>query len=544
MDMNSHNKLPNISLLFKQWRMNKASLIDQSVVLKDIYLEVDISAGYFLMLTLANLIALNGLIQNSTAVIIGAMLISPLMGPILSFGFAFTTGNQVIWRSSVRKIVVSVVLTIIVALVVTFLSPLKDITGEILSRTRPNLYDLFIAFFAGTAGAVAICTKKNYLTIVPGVAIATAVIPPLSVTGFGLGIWNLKIAFGGFFLFFTNFVAIVISTCIVFFMYGFSPKYLKKEDIASLKRRVTVLSGILFIISIPLIYTVYKSVSEVRERSEIQNALKREFNEEGRSHLNTFSYAVDKKGRLNIRPVIETAGYLKESEITNKEKDIHTYLGRDVILSVEQILVQSGGLKEQVGIRPMPAVAPPKPPSEVIKDSRENVLSVIRQCSPRVEKVISPSRIADFSVVLQDKVPDVALDLKIKRDTPLSEEEILWLKRIFADALNLPVSLKVETVPYVPPLIFMREETVLSDEMKKALSEIKAAYAGEKSIKILLEAWPGTSFGYKKRMRLAALRKEAVVALLTKEYGIPEAAIKSGISKKAVREPMVRVTVR
>ncbi len=456
-------------------------------MLKDIYLEVDISAGYFLMLTFANLIALNGLIQNSIAVIIGAMLISPLMGPILSFGFAFTTGNHVIWQKSVKKIIMSVALTVIVALITTYLSPLKDISAEIISRTRPNLYDLFIAFFAGTAGAIAICTKKNYLTIIPGVAIATAVIPPLSVTGFGLGIWNLKIAFGGFFLFFTNFVAIVISTCIVFFIYGFSPKFLKEEDITNLKRRVTVLGGILFIISIPLIYTIHQSVTEVRQRSEIQKVLQQEFNIEGRSHLDTFNYAEVQKGRLDIRPVINTVSYLKESEITLIEKNMKDYLKSDLRLNVEQILVHPGGLKELVKITPSlaPAITPPKPPSEVLKSSRENVLSVIRQSAPRVEKVISPSRIADFSVVLQDKTSDVALVLKISRDTPLSDEEVLWLRRIFADTLNLPLSLKVETIPYVPLLIFKKEETSLTNEMKKALAAIKDAYERENNIIVM-----------------------------------------------------------
>jgi len=135
--MFSSKTVNEIPLLFRRWREKKVSLIDQSVVLKDIYLDVDISAGYFLMLTLANLIALNGLIQNSAAVIIGAMLISPLMGPILSFGFAFTTGDQFIWQKTVRKIAMSVALTVIVAFITTYLSPLKDVTTEIVSRTRP-----------------------------------------------------------------------------------------------------------------------------------------------------------------------------------------------------------------------------------------------------------------------------------------------------------------------------------------------------------------------------------------------------------------------
>lgn len=538
-------KTKDIIQLFKKWREKKASFIDQSAVLKDIYLDAHISAGYFLMLTLANFIALNGLIQNSTAVIIGAMLISPMMGPILSFGFAFTTGDQFIWQKTVKKIAISVALTVIVALITTYLSPLKDITSEIVSRTRPNLYDLFIAFFAGTAGAIAICTKKNYMTIVPGVAIATAVIPPLSVTGFGLGIWNLKIAFGGFFLFFTNFVAIVISTCIVFFLYGFSPKYLKEEDIANLKRRITVLVGILFIISIPLIYTIHQSVSEVRLRSEVQKALQQQFNIEGGSHLDSFNYAKNRQGRLEISSVIKTVRYLREVEINAIKDNMKDYLKNDVHLFVEQILVQPGGLREEVVVSPSlaPVSALPKPPAEIIKSSRENVLSIIRQSTPKVEKLISPSKIADFSVVLQDMTSDVSLVLKICRDTPLSDEEVLWLKRIFADALNLPLALKVETIPYVPLLIFKREESTLTSEMEKALLAIKDAYAKESTITVLIEASPESSVGYNKRIKLAEKRINAIETLLINEYGIPKTSIRTSIRKKAAKEPTVKVMV-
>ena len=223
------------AFLFNRWLQKTAAQINHEAVIKDIAQEIDISAGYFLTLTLANLIALSGLITNSAPVIIGAMLISPLMGPILSFGFAFITGDKQIWRRSVKKITVSVALTLVVAALASAFSPLKEITQEIISRTRPNLYDLVIAFLAGSAGAAALCTKRNYLTIVPGVAIATAVIPPLSVAGFGIGIGSMNIFMGGFFLFFTNFVAIIIATGIVFYIYGFRPRMITEMDVSQLR---------------------------------------------------------------------------------------------------------------------------------------------------------------------------------------------------------------------------------------------------------------------------------------------------------------------
>jgi uncharacterized hydrophobic protein (TIGR00271 family) len=163
----------------KQKRDDAASRFNHEGVIKDVFLGVEITTGYFFILSLANLIALTGLIVGSAPVIIGAMLISTLMGPILSTGFAFATGNKTIWRRALTKVSLSVALTLAVAALASNFSPLQDITNEIAARTRPNLYDLLIAIFAGLAGAIAICTTKNYLTIVPDVAIATAVIPPL-----------------------------------------------------------------------------------------------------------------------------------------------------------------------------------------------------------------------------------------------------------------------------------------------------------------------------------------------------------------------------
>ncbi|HSB34476.1 MAG TPA: DUF389 domain-containing protein [Nitrospirota bacterium] len=142
----------SIISVVEQWLRKTTDEIDHDAVIKDVAHEAEISAGYFLTLTAANLIALSGLITSSAPVIIGAMLISPLMGPILSFGFAFVTGDREIWRQSVRKISVSVSLTLVVAALASTVSPLREITQEIVSRTRPNLYDLLVAFLAGSAG--------------------------------------------------------------------------------------------------------------------------------------------------------------------------------------------------------------------------------------------------------------------------------------------------------------------------------------------------------------------------------------------------------
>lgn len=536
--------LQKVAFFIKKWLRKQASSVNHKDLITDVYKDIGISPGYFATLTLANLIALNGLIQNSAAVIIGAMLISPLMGPILSFGFAFITGDRLIWKKSIEKITMSVALTIAVAAVVTYLSPLKDITNEIISRTRPNLYDLIIAFLAGTAGAMAICTKKNYLTIVPGVAIATAVIPPLSVSGFGLGIWNWKILGGGFFLFFTNFVAVIISTIIVFYIYGFKPSTISENNISALKKRIAYLAVILLVISIPLIYTLQISISEVKLRSDINEALKLEFNKAGRSRIFSFNYFKKKDASLEIDVIVNSIDYLKDSEINDAEKRIKEYLKHDLKLYVEQVKVQPGGLKETIVKTPVPAIAPPKPPQEIIRSSRESIIGVVKQSSEKVEKIMSPSTIADFYAGFHDKAFKVSIAMKIKRDTPITEEEVMWLKRIFATDLTVPVDISVETIPFVPLLIFQKGETALSDEMKKALSSIKDVYSKDPDIKIVVTSYTGSPSFSGKRKKLAEERAKQVAGILGKDYSIPSENISIVMLKsKKIEAPAVKITV-
>ena len=519
-----------------------ASQVNHRNVIKDIYLEVDVSPGYFLFLTLANLIALSGLITNSAAVIIGAMLISPLMGPILSCGFAFITGDWPIGKKALRKVTLSVAVTIVVAAFATYLSPLHDVTEEMLSRTRPNLYDLIIAFFAGIAGAIAICTRKNHITIVPGVAIATAVIPPLSVTGFGIGTWNFYVAGGGFFLFFTNFVAIIFATSIIFFLYGFKPGIITEIGIAQLKKRIAILSLSFIIIAIPLIYTLHVSVSEVRLRGNIHFALKQELDVERRSHLATFGYVEGKEDTLEISAIVNTVDYLKEAEVKRIEEKIASYLKRGIILNVEQVRVQTGGLKEEAARSPLlPTLVPSRPPGEIITSSRKDSLETVRKTVEKIDRIIAPSIVDDFYIGFHYKGTPVVINLKIKKDAPLTESEIQWLNRILSEDLGHPVVLKVETTPFVASLVFSRGETTLSDEMKSALQEIKKVYQRDPASEFIVESYPETA--NLKEKRLAEERADIIVAVLVGEFKVPMESVKKVVHRSTMKSPTVRVSV-
>lgn len=531
----------NVSRLLKIWLDKKASTVNHRAVIRDIYQEVGISAGYFLMLTLANLIALSGLITNSTAVIIGAMLISPLMGPILSSGFAFITGDMRVGRRALRKITLSVAVTLAIAAFATYISPLKDVTSEILARTRPNLYDLSIAFLAGTAGAIALCTKRSIITIVPGVAIATAVIPPLSVAGYGLGTGQFMIALGGFFLFFTNFVAIVVCTSIIFYIYGFRPAMVTPEETGQVKKRVVMLAGLLFVISIPLVYTLVTSLSAIRLKSGIESILKQEYDREHHSRLVTAGYRKEGDGSLEVDAVVNTVEYLKEEELKKVEKRLSENLGRPVTLEVEQVRVRAGGLKEE-SAKPgiLPAVAPPKPPEEISRSSVEGAVNVARKVSDKIGRIIAPSSVAGFHVGFAEDKKSVSVLMKIRRDQSLSDEQRRWLQEIVVSELGVPAEVTVETTPFVQPLVFKKRETSLTDEMKGELAVLKEV--NQKSAKVIftLESCPESDRSVARKQ--AGERLNAAKVFLVENLGIPEDRVTTAL-RKGETMPTARVTV-
>lgn len=210
---------------------------------EEIYLELSRSASlrdlvYWLQLLFAAGVATLGLTLNSPAVIIGAMLISPLMGPILASGLALATGDLVLGLRAAAMLFLSCLAAIIFSVLFVWALPFKEMTNEIAARTQPNTLDLLVALFSGAIGSIAISKEvKGVVTSIPGVAIAVALMPPLCVVGYGVGLAvslnvaeGLRVARGGGLLFLTNLVAITFTAMMVFLALHI--------DIASVKERV------------------------------------------------------------------------------------------------------------------------------------------------------------------------------------------------------------------------------------------------------------------------------------------------------------------
>ncbi|MEW6060476.1 MAG: DUF389 domain-containing protein [Bacteroidota bacterium] len=218
------------------------------------------------ILVFAIFIASVGLNMNSTAVIIGAMLISPLMGPINGMGYSIATYNFPLFQKSVKNFVFAVVASLGASTLYFALSPVSAAHSELLARTSPTIYDVLIALFGGLAGIIAISSKLKG-NVIPGVAIATALMPPLCTAGYGLGTGQFNFFFGAFYLFTINTVFIAISSVLISQVLDFPIRTIVDE---SQKRKVN--RWISVVITITLVPSIYFGYLLVQKEKFQQNA--------------------------------------------------------------------------------------------------------------------------------------------------------------------------------------------------------------------------------------------------------------------------------
>ena len=224
------------------------------------------------VLIFATFVASLGLNVNSTAVIIGAMLISPLMGPIMGMGLSVGINDFELLKRSLRNFGFMVLASIFTSTLYFFISPLSGAQSELLARTTPTTYDVLIAFFGGLAGIVAQSRKDRTSTVIPGVAIATALMPPLCTAGVGLATLQFKYFIGAFYLFFINTVFIAIATFIVVRFLHYS-----KKEFVDKNREMRVRRSILLIVLVTIIPSVVIGYRIVK-RSLFENDVKRYVN--------------------------------------------------------------------------------------------------------------------------------------------------------------------------------------------------------------------------------------------------------------------------
>lgn len=212
---------------------------------------VEFKGANLWILIFAIFMASLGLNVNSTAVIIGAMLISPLMGPIMGVGLSVGLNDFELMKRSLKSFLITTAFSVVTATVFFLLAPMAGSQSELLARTSPTIYDVFIALFGGLAGVVALSTKEKG-NVIPGVAIATALMPPLCTAGYGLASGNLIYFLGAFYLYFINSVFISLATFI-----GVRMMHFKRKEFVDKAREKTVRKSIIFIVIVTMCPAVY-----------------------------------------------------------------------------------------------------------------------------------------------------------------------------------------------------------------------------------------------------------------------------------------------
>jgi len=276
-----------------------------SVIQEGIYLK-----GYNIWMLIASaILASIGLDTNSPAVIIGAMLISPLMGPILGIGFGIAVHDKDMLFKGIKNFTIAVIVSLITSVLYFLISPLGSATPEIIARTKPTFLDVLIGFFGGIAGIIA-TSRKGITNAIPGVAIATALMPPLCTAGYGLISGNMNYFFGAFYLFLINTFFISFATAFITKLLRFPIRtYLDDK----LRRKAFVYTIIFsFFLTAPSFYFLYNAVLQNRENNRINKFIDNSFE---KNDYNILKWQIEEKDSVRNLKIYVVGKYISPNTI-------------------------------------------------------------------------------------------------------------------------------------------------------------------------------------------------------------------------------------
>ena len=299
-------------------------------VIEDILSNISFRGAKLWILACAILIASIGLNVNSTAVIIGAMLISPLMGPIVGAGFALATYDFELLKKTGRSLFIATVVSLIVSFIYFYISPFKDVQSELLARTSPTIYDVLIAFVGGLVGAISL-TREDKGNPIPGVAIATALMPPLCTAGFGLATGNISYFLGAFYLYSINCFFIGIATFLIIKYLKYTPKNTGNEALN--KRLRVVISTLVILIVTPSLYLAYTLLKEKEFHENVADYITAEFENSGYT-------IIYKKIRYNTNPKSIELAFLDKKFSDEELKTLQSNLKNFNLLNTNLIVRQ------------------------------------------------------------------------------------------------------------------------------------------------------------------------------------------------------------
>ena len=406
------------------------------------------------VLIFAIFLASLGLNTNSTAVIIGAMLISPLMGPIMGFGLGLGITDFDLVKRSLRNYLTATLFSVVTATIYFLISPISEAQSELLARTSPTIYDVLIAFFGGLAGIVAGSTKSKG-NVIPGVAIATALMPPLCTAGFGLATGNLSYFLGAFYLYFINTVFISLSTYIVVRVL----KYPHKEFLDK-KRAMVVRRYMMIIVTctiIPSLYLTYRVLRTTVFEEQVKSFVNKELDFPNTQVLSR-TVAVDTAGRKALNVVL-LGDEVPDMMIEAARARMTDYGLGGIGLNIQQ------GFGSDVDINELKAV--------LMKDLYKNNEELIQAQAMQIDSL-------KHTVDRYRRASHLALSL-----TP--ELRVLYPQVERLACTPTIIANTVQDKPDTVLLVYVKVKNALTPDEQRKLSQWMAARTEEKDIKLIID---------------------------------------------------------
>ena len=389
------------------------------------------------VLIFATFVASLGLNTNSTAVIIGAMLISPLMGPIMGFGLGLGISDFELIKRSFRNFATATIFSVITSTLYFLISPISEAQSELLARTQPTVYDVLIAFFGGLAGIVASSTKSKG-NVIPGVAIATALMPPLCTAGFGLASGNLYYFFGAFYLYFINTVFISLATFVVVRLLKYPKKvFLDKQREKIVTRYVGI---IVFFTIVPSLFLSYNLIRSSYFNDRVRNFVSEELTFPNTQILNKVVTDTSEKKEVKVVLIGQT---VPDEMIANARAKLPKYGLKDVLKS----LMMQDLYKNS---------------EEVLRAQTIQIDSLKRQ----VDKYQSYRRLTS------ELIPEM---------------KVLFPYVVEASCSNTYIVNTETAKPDTVMLVYLKSKTIIKDAERKKIKEWLSARVEMKNIKLLIE---------------------------------------------------------
>ncbi len=300
------------------------------------------SNDFYVMTALAAVIATLGIIIGNTIVVIGAMVVAPLLAPVLSCSLAGVRGEVAMFNRSIREEIKGALLAIAIAIIVAYIVPEYELTQEFLMRVQPTLLNLGIAFASGLAGAYALAKRLDYT--LPGIAISVSLIPPLCVAGISIGLrlgWEFTM--GALLLFVSNIIAITLAGYIVFWMVGLGPLWYWDEE--QTRKKVYTSIALMLLVAIPLGWIMWTTLEERYLLTETRDVLEGQI--AGIKHTTIDDIYYEAEGDvLYVVAEVESPAMFSPQRVAEMQYALKERLGRDINLELKITLIETVGAED------------------------------------------------------------------------------------------------------------------------------------------------------------------------------------------------------